>query len=211
MRSLGMGIVLAGSIAALCPATAFAQRGDGWELYQNPRFGFRLLYPADVFQPETQREEVPDVPPEEEAEPDYRPPQGGVDGQDDLDGGAEDAGDENGLTLESADRRAKLVAYATWNSENFTPSEYRNIFINEFEGYDRITYGPRGQTWFVLSGYRGDDIYYQKVMFSCGGRVINALSITFPAKEKPFYEPIVERIEDNFRPVDVPGCRTGRP
>ena len=28
-----------------------------------------------------------------------------------------------------------------------------------------MTYRPRGRSWFVLSGYRGDTIYYEKVMF----------------------------------------------
>jgi hypothetical protein len=40
-----------------------------------------------------------------------------------------------------------------------------------------MTYLPRGRTWFVISGYRGDDIYYEKVMFSCGGSVVNVLAI----------------------------------
>ena len=32
-----------------------------------------------------------------------------------------------------------------------------------------------GKSWFVLSGYRGETIYYQKVLFSCGDRIINIL------------------------------------
>jgi hypothetical protein len=59
----------------------------------------------------------------------------------------------------------------------------------------------------VLSGYRGDAIYYQKVMFSCGDRVINALSVTFPRAEKKFYEGLIEVMEDNFRPGSGDGCR----
>jgi hypothetical protein len=51
----------------------------------------------------------------------------------------------------------------------------------------------------VLSGFRGDNIYYRKVMFSCSASIINVLSITFPTAEKPFYEPLIETIEDGFR------------
>jgi hypothetical protein len=29
-------------------------------------------------------------------------------------------------------------------------------------GYDDMTCVPRGRSWFVISGYRGDDIYYEK-------------------------------------------------
>jgi hypothetical protein len=52
-------------------------------------------------------------------------------------------------------------------------------------------------------------IYYQKVMFSCGDRVINALSITFPRAEKKFYEGLVEVMEDNFKPGIGEGCKRG--
>ncbi len=52
----------------------------------------------------------------------------------------------------------------------------------------------------MLSGYREEAVYYQKVLFSCNGRIINALSVTFPAAEKAFYEGLIEIIEDGFRP-----------
>jgi hypothetical protein len=100
----------------------------------------------------------------------------------------------------SPDGKAKLVVSGADNDENFTLAAYRATILNDFGGYDRLDYSPKGQSWFVLSGYRGDNIYYQKVIFSCRGRIINALSITFPADEKPRYEGLIEVIEDGFRP-----------
>ena len=41
---------------------------------------------------------------------------------------------------------------------------------------------------------------YEKVMFSCGGRVINSFAIVYPIAERAFYDPIVEVVEDSFRP-----------
>jgi hypothetical protein len=115
-----------------------------------------------------------------------------------------------GQTFNSKDGRAKIVVFATQNAEKFTPAEYRKVILQEFGGYDKMDYSPTGQTWFVLSGFRGENIYYQKVMFSCANQVINALSITFPTAEKPRYERLVEIIEDHFKPgrgVDTPeGC-----
>ncbi len=115
-----------------------------------------------------------------------------------------------GQTFTSQDGRAKIVVYATFNTESYTPAQYRKVILDEFGGYDRMDYSPTGQTWFVLSGFRGENIYYQKVMFSCASKVINVLSITFPTAEKPFYEGLVETIEDRFktgRGVDTPpGC-----
>jgi hypothetical protein len=62
-----------------------------------------------------------------------------------------------------------------------------------------LTYRPRGRSWFVLSGYRGNDIYYEKVMFSCGGKVVNVMAISYPG-DRGRYDPVVERMEDTFRP-----------
>jgi hypothetical protein len=117
---------------------------------------------------------------------------------------SEDGGGQIFLT---ADERAKIVVYGALNDEHFTPEQYRQTILKQFSGYDAIDYSPRGKTWFVLSGFRGDAIYYQKVMFSCGGRVINALSVTFPTAEKKIYEGLIEVMEDHFKPGRGEGCR----
>jgi hypothetical protein len=117
---------------------------------------------------------------------------------------AEDGG---GQVFTTPDERAKIVVYGALNDEKFTPAEYRETILKQFSGYDAIDYSPKGKTWFVLSGYRGDQIYYQKVMFSCADRVINAFSITFPKAEKKFFEGLVEIMEDNFKPGIGEGCR----
>lgn len=108
---------------------------------------------------------------------------------------------EDGQTFITADGRARIVVYGAENTEKFSLAEYRRTLLAEFPGYDDRSYDPGGRTWFVLSGFKGNDIYYQKVMFSCGERRISVLSITFPRDEKPFYSPLVERIEDSFRPA----------
>jgi hypothetical protein len=147
---------------------------ENWITYRNARFGFRVHYPAALF------------------DAGQLPENGG------------------GQTFNSKDGHAKIVVFAAHNPEKYTPAEYRKVILEEFGGYDRMDYSPTGQSWFVLSGFRGENTYYQKVMFSCGNGVINALSITFPTAEKPVYERLIEIIEDNFKPgrgADTPqGC-----
>ena len=62
-------------------------------------------------------------------------------------------------------------------------------------GYDGLTYRPRGRSWFVLSGYRGDQIYYES-----GGRVVNVFAMAYPIAQRQLFDPVVERMEDSFRP-----------
>ena len=52
---------------------------------------------------------------------------------------------------------------------------------------------------FVLSGHRGDQIYYEKAIFSCGGRVVNVLAVAYPEAERQRFDPFVERMEDSFK------------
>ena len=70
--------------------------------------------------------------------------------------------------------------------------------MKETDGYDDVTYSPSGETWLVISGFRNDRIFYEKYMFSDG--MIFAFGIDFPKERKPYYSPIVERIENSFKP-----------
>lgn len=105
----------------------------------------------------------------------------------------------DGRAFTSRDGAARVVVFGAHNSEGLSLRDYRETLLSDYGDYGDLTYSPVGNTWFVLSGYQGDRIYYQKVMFSCGGRIINALSISFPESEKPAYSPIIEGIEDRFR------------
>jgi hypothetical protein len=100
----------------------------------------------------------------------------------------------------SRDSEAKFMVGA-WNNEaGQTPHEFKRWLLANTGGYDEMTYVPRGRTWFVISGYRGDDIYYEKVMFSCGGGVVNVFAISYPKHQRGLYDPVVEQMEDSFRP-----------
>ena len=37
-------------------------------------------------------------------------------------------------------------------------------------------------------------------MFSCGARVVNILAIAYPTSEQRQFDPVVERMEDTFKP-----------
>src|SRR4029079_5789121 len=102
----------------------------------------------------------------------------------------------------SPNSEAKFMVGAWNNREGRPPDQFKRWLMHTIVGYDEVTYRPRGRSWFVLSGYRGDDIYYEKVMFSCGGQVVNVMAVTYPSVERDVCDPVVERMED--------GCRPGR-
>lgn len=104
-----------------------------------------------------------------------------------------------GQSFLSADGRARMAIGAWDNEGNESPAVYRDRLLAD-PNHPNITYHPKGRSWFVVSGYRGDNIYYEKVMYSCGWRVVNAFGIVYPVSDRAIYDPIVERMEDSFRP-----------
>jgi len=99
----------------------------------------------------------------------------------------------------STDDEARLAVGSWLNEGGFSPGELKNNLLRGAREAS-LTYEPGGKTWFVLSGYEGDDIYYQKIMFSCGGSVVTAFGLTYPTARRARYDPVVERMEDSFRP-----------
>lgn len=99
-----------------------------------------------------------------------------------------------GQEFASIDGRARFGVYAGPQSE--TLNEMRSRFLND-PSYGRITYSPKGNTWFVLSGQRDGYSFYEKY-FVRGGRM-HAFAFEFPPEQRPLYAPVLERMEDSFR------------
>jgi len=91
---------------------------------------------------------------------------------------------------------AAMEVYSFHNVMDETPASMEARLTGE-EGYRQVTYSPRGKSWLVLSGFRGRTIFYEKYFFR--GGVISGFGMEFPKERKPFYSPMIERMEDSFR------------
>lgn len=91
---------------------------------------------------------------------------------------------------------ATLEVYAWENIDGETASSLKRRLLGS-TGYTDVTYSPSGRSWLVVSGYRGDNIFYEKYFFR--GGEIHGFGMEFPSEKKPRYAPIVEEIEDSFR------------
>jgi hypothetical protein len=69
--------------------------------------------------------------------------------------------------------------------------------IKETEGYEDVTYQTAGKHWLVVSGYRDDDIFYEK--FFLRGGSVQGFSMEYPASKRMLVDPLIERMEDSFR------------
>jgi hypothetical protein len=105
---------------------------------------------------------------------------------------APEAGD--GRRFHSED--ATLEVYAWENQDGETAASLKDRLLGS-QGYTNVTYSPTGRSWLVVSGFRGDNIFYEKYFFR--GGEIHGFGMEFPRGAKPRYAPIVEEIEDSFR------------
>ena len=100
----------------------------------------------------------------------------------------------------SRDGNARLLAGALPNDDGMSLRDYRAFVLQQsYPGAD-IDYAPVRDTWFVLSGTRDGMMFYERVTFTCGGRLINSWAMLYPAAERRLYDRIVEQVARTYRP-----------
>jgi hypothetical protein len=108
-----------------------------------------------------------------------------------------------GLSLRAPQTEAAIEVYGSHSAAGFDPEQFVDAIV-QADRVREVTYTAGGRSWFVLSGFysgaeAGDAvIFYTKFMFSADGTRLAAFEISFPAREKPRFEEVVERIEDSF-------------
>jgi hypothetical protein len=106
---------------------------------------------------------------------------------------------DDGRTLVAADG-AKILVFGGYNVDNETLASKRASLSGD--DYGRIAYNATGKNWIVVSGHRAiggvDSIYYEKYIVSTASETIHSLIVTYPAKSKARYDPIVDRLAASF-------------
>jgi hypothetical protein len=113
----------------------------------------------------------------------------------------------DGLSLTAGDG----ATLSLWGSLNVMEHDVAGLeaFLRENpKDGEQITYRASGNNWLVLSGTRGDRIFYQRHLFSHRSEIVNAFEISYPAALRASYDPIVGRLSRTLRPgrsIQVPG------
>jgi hypothetical protein len=64
---------------------------------------------------------------------------------------------------------------------------------------ERVTYQDGGASWFVASGYRGDEIFYRKGNLACRGSRWNLMEFRYPREAKRQMDATVAVVAHNMR------------
>jgi hypothetical protein len=107
---------------------------------------------------------------------------------------------DEGRIFESKDGRAKLLVGAFANETGYSLEDYSRYLLSEQFAAADIDYVFRQQHWFVISGTWNGSIFYQRVSFTCGGKLINSWAMIYPVSERRFYDRLVEAIAQTFTP-----------
>jgi hypothetical protein len=102
----------------------------------------------------------------------------------------------DGRRFLTTDGRARLAIWGGYNVENDTPASYfERLFEKEGVTYRQIT-----KTYYVASGRRGANIFYERCNFRKGDMAtIDCFEITYPAAEKKAWDAVVARISKSLR------------
>ncbi len=87
-----------------------------------------------------------------------------------------------------------------YGSHNALEHSFKDEMRYEEKGFDIVTYRAAKNNWYVLSGYKDDDIIYIKTYMSKDKRVFYHLRIKYPAKYKTEYNKIVSKASKSFKP-----------
>lgn len=104
----------------------------------------------------------------------------------------------DGLRFTATDGGSFTVA-AINNVLNQSLSALETAVMKNLARGERVTLRDRGANWFVVSGTRGNVIFYQRYLLSHRREIINDFEITYPGKLRSVYDPIVTRMARSFR------------
>jgi hypothetical protein len=114
----------------------------------------------------------------------------------------------DGLRFTSPDQRAWISVYGRLHIDDTIEEA-----MESFETADKdetITYRHRERRAVVVSGIRGDTIFYYKHVLSCRDQIWNNVHIEYPAAEKAAYDALVTRVSRSLRSGpswQVRGCK----
>lgn len=172
-------VLVALAVVSLAPASAAQRRPNAqpeWQSFKDDRLGYLFAYPSEVFKTE-------DGDPTEPLKARTQK--------------------RSGQVFRSKDGKAFLQTAAFDNFEKVSVAEYKAKVVASYKGA-KIEYERLGPNFFVLSGVRGKDTFYERVYFTCGGRVISAWSMNYPLAEAALYDRIVEAFSRSYRPAETP-------
>ena len=109
---------------------------------------------------------------------------------------------DDGRRFKSADG-AEFAVFASYNAFDFDLAGFQQDTLKKLGPGAAVSYQAHGDDWFVISGTKGDGIFYERYMLSHGKKMaegfVQGFVMSYPAALKQTYDPIVARMAKSFR------------
>jgi curved DNA-binding protein CbpA len=112
----------------------------------------------------------------------------------------------NVRTFVSRDGRAVLRILASENMTGTTPARLRRTLMKKRYAGASFDAAPRRKYWFALSGTRGDDVFLERVTFSCDRKSMHGWQMTYPSSERATYDKVAKLVLRNYPHGNGPGA-----
>jgi hypothetical protein len=115
-------------------------------------------------------------------------------------------------TFVSRDGHAVLRVVAARNTAGITLGSYRSMLMKDRYAGASFKPAPRRRHWFVLSGTLGEEVFLERVTFSCDGRSMHGWQIRYPSSQRATYDELARLILRNHPHGNGPGagCEEGK-
>ncbi len=106
----------------------------------------------------------------------------------------------DGQIFASRDQEARMIIYGT---HNVLEQTIQDLFKKESQDASskqitkNVTYKRQKDNWFVVSGYIGPKIFYQKTFLS--NDMFKSFYIEYPQNQRHLYDPILSRLGSSFK------------
>jgi serine/threonine-protein kinase len=103
----------------------------------------------------------------------------------------------DGLEFTSPDGQATIIVSGMLNIDDSLDAAFASR-EEAFEG-ETITYKHRDKHSVVVSGTKGDRIFYRKSLLACRNQVWDSVSIEYPAAQKQAFDAIVTTVARSLK------------
>jgi curved DNA-binding protein CbpA len=114
-------------------------------------------------------------------------------------------------TFVSRDGHAVLRIVAVENTAGITPAGYRSVLMKDRYAGAAFRPAPRARRWFALSGTIGDEVFLERVTFSCDGRSMHGWQMRYPSSQRATYDEVARLVLRNHPHGNGPGAGCEKP
>jgi hypothetical protein len=121
--------------------------------------------------------------------------------------------DANVHTFVSSDGRAVLRIVAGENTAGIALADLRRaLMLGRYAGA-AFDPAPRRQHWFALAGTRGDQVFLERITYSCDGKSMHGWQMMYPASQRTTYDELAKLVLRNHPNGNGPSsaCEDARP